>query len=60
MALTDSTTTMACYFTVASGFLAILNLIRLWSPTVKTWVRENWKGFLRDEDNEKWPAIFSL
>jgi len=31
-------------------------LIRLNSSSVQSWVKKNWKGFFRSDD-EKWPAI---
>jgi L-rhamnose mutarotase len=44
---------------VGSACLAALNLLRLNSKTVKDWVNENWKGFLREE-NDEWPAVIAL
>ena len=60
MPIADDTNTIALYFGFCVVIFSILNIIRLCSPTVKSWVRNNWKGFLRDEEKERWPAIFSL
>jgi len=60
MPLFNTATEIGIGYGVCAGFLAILNIIRLWCPSVKQWVSKNWKGFLRNEDTEKWPAIFSL
>jgi hypothetical protein len=54
-----STNSLAIYLGFASASLAALNLLRLNSQTVKDWVNENWKGFLREEDDD-WPAVIAL
>lgn len=60
MPLSNSATSMGCYYGFVSFLLAILNIIRLCVPSVKQWVSLNWKGFQRNEDTERWPAVFSL
>merc|ERR1712086_369774 len=54
-----STNSLAIYLGMGSALLAALNLLRLKNQMVKDWVTDNWKGFLRDE-NDEWPACIGL
>lgn len=49
-------TKLAIVWTSASIVQSFFNLIRLNSEYVRVWVKNNWKGILRNDD-EKWPAI---
>ena len=55
----QSTRTQGIYMAVAAAFLTVLNILRIYTKSVKIWVQENWKGFLKNEDDH-WPASLSL